>query len=107
MHFDHFFCLIVFSHATSLKCFSDLSEASRIANKVSRDIRPEFSSVLESHSCFALRYMKKVKCIGSEFYCDGNSQGEIEVFPALKTFILRRLENLKEWTAMTAAIMFP
>ncbi|KAL1180885.1 hypothetical protein V6Z11_A02G009000 [Gossypium hirsutum] len=53
MHFDHFFCLGVFSHATSPKCFSYLSEASRIVNKVSRDIRPEFSSVPESHSCFA------------------------------------------------------
>lgn len=53
MYFDHFFCLVVFSHATSPKCFSYLSEASRIVNKVSRDIRPEFSSVPESHSCFA------------------------------------------------------
>ncbi|PPR96155.1 hypothetical protein GOBAR_AA24507 [Gossypium barbadense] len=41
------------NHATSPKCFSYLSEASRIVNKVSRDIRPEFSSVPESHSCFA------------------------------------------------------
>ncbi|TYH81793.1 hypothetical protein ES332_D02G010200v1 [Gossypium tomentosum] len=53
MHFDHFFCLVVFSHATSPNCFSYLSEASRIVSKVSRDIRPEFSSVPESHSCFA------------------------------------------------------
>ncbi|XP_052484271.1 putative disease resistance protein At4g19050 [Gossypium raimondii] len=41
------------SHATSPNCFSYLSEASRIVSKVSRDIRPEFSSVPESHSCFA------------------------------------------------------
>ncbi|TYH81794.1 hypothetical protein ES332_D02G010300v1 [Gossypium tomentosum] len=62
---------------------------------------------LHSLKFLALRNMKKVKCIGNEFYCDGNSQGEIEVFPALKTFIIRQLENLKEWTAATAAIMFP
>ncbi|TYH26688.1 hypothetical protein ES288_A02G008500v1 [Gossypium darwinii] len=42
-----------------------------------------------------------------EFYCDGSNQGQKEVFPALKTFILWRLENLKEWTATAAAIMFP
>ncbi|KAK5841280.1 hypothetical protein PVK06_010189 [Gossypium arboreum] len=41
------------SHATSPKYFSYLSEASRTVNKVFRDIRPEFSSVPESHSCSA------------------------------------------------------
>ncbi|TYJ44799.1 hypothetical protein E1A91_A02G008900v1 [Gossypium mustelinum] len=62
---------------------------------------------LNSLKFLALRNMDKVKCIGNEFYCDGSNQGQKEVFPALKTFILRRLLNLKEWTATTAAIMFP
>ncbi|KAB2092140.1 hypothetical protein ES319_A02G008300v1 [Gossypium barbadense] len=62
---------------------------------------------LNSLKFLALRNMEKVKCIGNEFYCGGSNQGQKEVFPALKTFILRRLLNLKEWTATTAAIMFP
>ncbi|TYI91666.1 hypothetical protein E1A91_D02G009200v1 [Gossypium mustelinum] len=62
---------------------------------------------LHSLKFLALRNMGKVKRIGNEFYCDGSSQCEIEVFPALKTFILRQMENLEEWTATTAAIMFP
>ncbi|KAG4156619.1 hypothetical protein ERO13_D02G008001v2 [Gossypium hirsutum] len=62
---------------------------------------------LHSLKFLALRNMEELKRIGNEFYCDGSSQFEIEVFPALKTFILRRLENLKEWTATTAAVMFP
>ncbi|TYJ44802.1 hypothetical protein E1A91_A02G009200v1 [Gossypium mustelinum] len=62
---------------------------------------------LNSLKFLALRNMEKVKCIGNEFYCDGSNQGQKEVFPALKTFILWRLENLKEWTATAAAIMFP
>ncbi|KAB2039437.1 hypothetical protein ES319_D02G009300v1 [Gossypium barbadense] len=62
---------------------------------------------LQSLKFLALRNMGKVKRIGNEFYCDGSSQCEIEVFPALKTFILRQMKNLEEWTAMTAATMFP
>ncbi|MBA0670404.1 hypothetical protein Goklo_029571, partial [Gossypium klotzschianum] len=62
---------------------------------------------LHSLKFLALRNMEKVKCIGNEFYYDGSNQGEIEVFPALKTFTLRRMRNLKEWKATTAAIMFP
>ncbi|XP_017632603.2 putative disease resistance protein At4g19050 [Gossypium arboreum] len=62
---------------------------------------------LNSLKFLALRNMEKVKCIGNEFYCDGSNQGQKEVFPALKTFILWRLQNLKEWTATAAAIMFP
>ncbi|KAB2092139.1 hypothetical protein ES319_A02G008200v1 [Gossypium barbadense] len=62
---------------------------------------------LQSLKFLALRNMRMLKCIGNEFYCDGSNQGQKEVFPALKTFILWRLLNLKEWTATTAAIMFP
>ncbi|TYI91673.1 hypothetical protein E1A91_D02G009900v1 [Gossypium mustelinum] len=49
---------------------------------------------LQSLKFFALRNMEQLKRIGNEFYCDGSSQCEIEV-------------NLEEWTATTAAIMFP
>ncbi|TYI38188.1 hypothetical protein ES332_A02G008300v1 [Gossypium tomentosum] len=62
---------------------------------------------LQSLKFLALRNMRMLKCIGNEFYCDGRSQGQKEVFTALKTFILRRMDNLKEWTATTAAVMFP
>ncbi|TYI91678.1 hypothetical protein E1A91_D02G010400v1 [Gossypium mustelinum] len=62
---------------------------------------------LQSLKFIALRNMEQLKRIGNEFYCDGSSQCEIEVFPALKTFILRQMRNLEEWTATTAAIMFP
>ncbi|XP_052484268.1 putative disease resistance protein RGA3 [Gossypium raimondii] len=62
---------------------------------------------LQSLKFLALRNMEQLKRIGNEFYCDGSSQCEIEVFPALKTFILRQMRNLEEWTATTAAIMFP
>ncbi|TYI91669.1 hypothetical protein E1A91_D02G009500v1 [Gossypium mustelinum] len=51
---------------------------------------------LNSLKFLALRKMGKVKCIGQK-----------EVFPALKKFSLLGLINLKEWTATTAAIMFP
>ncbi|KAB2039442.1 hypothetical protein ES319_D02G009600v1 [Gossypium barbadense] len=62
---------------------------------------------LQSLKFLALRNMEQLKRIGNEFYCDGSSQCEIEVFPALKTFILRKMRNLEEWTATTVAIMFP
>ncbi|XP_052484272.1 putative disease resistance protein RGA3 [Gossypium raimondii] len=62
---------------------------------------------LQSLKFLALRNMEQLKRIGNEFYCDGSSQCEIEVFPALKTFILRQMRNLEEWTATTAAIVFP
>ncbi|KAK8307787.1 hypothetical protein V6Z11_D02G009400 [Gossypium hirsutum] len=60
---------------------------------------------LQSLKFIALRNMEQLKRIGNEFYCDGSSQCEIEVFPALKTFILRQMRNLEEWTATTAAII--
>nr|KJB27795.1 hypothetical protein B456_005G009900 [Gossypium raimondii] len=60
---------------------------------------------LQSLKFLALRNMEQLKRIGNEFYCDGSSQCEIEVFPALKTFILRQMRNLEEWTATTAAIV--
>ncbi|KAA3456455.1 disease resistance protein RGA2-like [Gossypium australe] len=57
-------------------------------------------------------YLKKVKRMGNEFYCNEGIDGMnkvIKVFPALKKFTLWAMESLEEWTAMAATktIMFP
>ncbi|XVE80887.1 hypothetical protein DITRI_Ditri15bG0017200 [Diplodiscus trichospermus] len=53
--------------------------------------------------------LKNVRCIGNEFYINNkNNSGDITLFPALEVFILRGMEELKEWLDVEPTIVvFP
>ncbi|PON93745.1 LRR domain containing protein, partial [Trema orientale] len=54
---------------------------------------------LQSLTNLSLREMHGVRCIGEEFYCEGNTRP----FPVLKELVLVDFPNMKEWSSPNAA----
>ncbi|XVE80892.1 hypothetical protein DITRI_Ditri15bG0017500 [Diplodiscus trichospermus] len=55
-----------------------------------------------------IRRLDIVRCIGNEFYINYNNSGHITLFPALESFCLYKMRELKEWLDVEPKIaMFP